>query len=74
MSIDCTNDSLTKSNLDYSEQGPSEMPEPTSAPIGSPEKVEVLRKRVELGQVLWHPLDSKELWVGDAWFKTKNPR
>ncbi len=27
---------------------------PTDAPAGSPEKIEVLRKRVELGQPLWH--------------------
>lgn len=27
---------------------------PTDAPAGSTEKIEVLRKRVELGQPLWH--------------------
>lgn len=27
---------------------------PTDAPAGSEEKIEVLRKRVELGQPLWH--------------------
>ncbi len=27
---------------------------PTDAPPGSPEKVEILRKRAELGQPLWH--------------------
>lgn len=27
---------------------------PTDAPAGSSEKIEVLRKRVELGQPLWH--------------------
>lgn len=27
---------------------------PTDAPAGSNEKIEVLRKRVELGQPLWH--------------------
>jgi hypothetical protein len=27
---------------------------PTDAPAGSQEKIEVLRKRVELGQPLWH--------------------
>lgn len=31
--------------------------EPTDAPAGSPEKIEVLRKRVELGLPLWHPTD-----------------
>jgi hypothetical protein len=30
---------------------------PTDAPSGSAEKVEVLRKRVELGQPLWHEAD-----------------
>lgn len=30
---------------------------PTDAPAGSLEKIEVLRKRVELGQHLWHPDD-----------------
>ena len=27
---------------------------PTDAPAGSPEKIDVLRRRVELGQPLWH--------------------
>ncbi|MBX3423122.1 MAG: hypothetical protein KF752_16315 [Pirellulaceae bacterium] len=27
---------------------------PTDAPAGSAEKIEILRKRVELGQPLWH--------------------
>ena len=27
---------------------------PTDAPAGSSEKIEVLRRRVELGQPLWH--------------------
>ena len=31
--------------------------DPTDAPAGSAEKIEVLRKRVELGQPLWHPKD-----------------
>lgn len=30
---------------------------PTDAPAGSPEKIEVLRRRVELGQPLWHNTD-----------------
>jgi hypothetical protein len=30
---------------------------PTDAPAGSPEKVEILRKRVDLGQPLWHEGD-----------------
>ena len=28
--------------------------EPTDAPAGSPDKIEILRQRVELGQPLWH--------------------
>lgn len=31
--------------------------EATDAPAGSSEKIEVLRKRVELGQPLWHNSD-----------------
>lgn len=31
--------------------------EPTDAPAGSPEKIEVLRRRVELGHPLWHADD-----------------
>lgn len=30
---------------------------PTNAPAGSPAKIEVLRKRVEMGQPLWHNED-----------------
>ena len=30
---------------------------PTDAPAGSPEKIEILRKRVEDGQPLWHLSD-----------------
>lgn len=31
--------------------------EPTHAPAGSPEKIEILRSRVELGLPLWHEED-----------------
>ncbi len=31
--------------------------EPTDAPAGSEEKIEVLRRRVELGMPLWHVND-----------------
>jgi len=31
--------------------------EPTDAPAGSEAKIEVLRRRVELGQPLWHTRD-----------------
>jgi hypothetical protein len=30
---------------------------PTDAPAGSPEKIEILRQRVELGLPLWHSHD-----------------
>jgi len=30
---------------------------PTDAPAGSQEKIEILRRRVELGQPLWHTDD-----------------
>jgi hypothetical protein len=33
---------------------------PTNAPAGSEEKIEVLRRRVELGQPLWHMEDRKD--------------
>ena len=31
--------------------------EPTDAPAGSPEKIEILRRRIELGLPLWHGED-----------------
>lgn len=31
--------------------------EPTDAPAGSPEKIEILRRRIELGLPLWHDSD-----------------
>jgi hypothetical protein len=31
--------------------------EPTDAPAGSEEKIEILRRRVELGLPLWHSAD-----------------
>ena len=31
--------------------------ESTDAPAGSPEKIEILRRRLELGQPLWHNND-----------------
>lgn len=30
---------------------------PTDAPAGSPEKIEILRRRIELGLPLWHDED-----------------
>lgn len=32
----------------------------TDAPAGSDEKIEILRKRVEMGQPLWHQLDRED--------------
>ena len=31
--------------------------QPTDAPAGSPEKIEILRRRIELGLPLWHDAD-----------------
>ena len=32
----------------------------TNAPAGSDEKIETLRRRVEMGQPLWHDLDRED--------------
>lgn len=34
--------------------------DPTDAPAGSPEKIEILRRRVELGLPLWHEEDRSD--------------
>jgi hypothetical protein len=34
--------------------------EATDAPAGSPEKIEILRRRVEQGQPLWHHEDRRD--------------
>ena len=34
--------------------------EPTDAPAGSEEKIEVLRRRVEMGLPLWHKEDRRD--------------
>jgi hypothetical protein len=34
--------------------------EATDAPAGSPEKIEILRRRVECGQPLWHREDRRD--------------
>lgn len=36
---------------------PEQLPEPTTAFPGSPEKVAILQKRFTAGQHLWHPCD-----------------
>jgi hypothetical protein len=38
--------------------GRAALPEPTSAPPGSAEKVAILEQRARLGLSLWHPLDA----------------
>jgi hypothetical protein len=42
---------------DFDPSGASDKFEPTDAPAGSPEKIEVLRQRVESGLPLWHYKD-----------------
>jgi len=37
------------------------MPKPTQAPCGSVEKIEVLRLRLERGEMLYHPQDCKTI-------------
>lgn len=44
---------------DFDPQESSEF-EATDAPAGSPEKIEALRRRVELGQPLWHEEDRRD--------------
>ncbi len=39
-------------------QAPATLPEPTDALPGTPEKVRVLARRMQLGQQLYHPLDN----------------
>jgi hypothetical protein len=34
--------------------------EPTDAPAGSQEKIEILRRRIEMGQPLWHSMDRSD--------------
>jgi hypothetical protein len=34
--------------------------QPTNAPAGSPDKIELLRRRVEFGQPLWHDKDRSD--------------
>ncbi|MBX7167395.1 MAG: hypothetical protein K1X74_13785 [Pirellulales bacterium] len=33
---------------------------PTEAPAGSPDKIAILARRIELGQPLWHPEDRSD--------------
>ena len=43
---------------------PTELPtSPCPHPVGSPERVETYRRRVELGQHLYHPSDSRVILV-----------
>ena len=41
---------------DWMPDAPSDF-EATDAPAGSPEKIEILRKRIESGMPLWHDAD-----------------
>lgn len=41
---------------DYLPEAPPDF-QPTDAPAGSPEKIEILRSRIELGLPLWHEND-----------------
>ena len=50
------------SELQLPELEPDKIPEPTVAPAGSLEKVEVLRRRFAANQKLWHP-DDEEMVV-----------
>jgi len=42
---------------DFNPEDETSVFEPTDAPAGSPEKIEILRRRVELGLPLWHSND-----------------
>lgn len=41
---------------------PRAKPKPTQAIPGSPEKIEILRQRVEQGTALWHEQDKMKFW------------
>lgn len=45
----------------FTEPQPEDAREPTDAPPGSLEKIKVMRLRNELGQCIFHPLDSMEI-------------
>jgi hypothetical protein len=45
---------------DFAPAAGSRMFEPTDAPAGSDAKIEMLRRRVELGLPLWHTDDRKD--------------
>ena len=49
---------MSRSDLN-AEVAAAEMPEPTDALPGTPEKVLVLEERARRGQCLWHPLDAR---------------
>lgn len=42
---------------DFLPDGENQDFRPTNAPAGSPLKIEILRRRVELGLPLWHEMD-----------------
>ena len=45
---------------DFLPDGEQDGFDPTDAPAGSPEKIEILRRRVEQGQPLWHQEDRRD--------------
>jgi hypothetical protein len=53
------------SNLGDGDFNPAPARQPTKAIAGSPEKVEMMRRRVELGEDLYHPKDSTFVKVRD---------
>ena len=41
---------------------PSALPQPTDFPPGSPDKVQLMRERLERDEHLWHPNDAAAEW------------
>lgn len=53
------------SNLGDGDFNPAPAGQPTKAIAGSPEKIETMRRRIELGEDLYHPKDSTFVRVRD---------
>lgn len=51
--------SLLKKSTTLVTNSAKKLPEPTIAAPGSKEKIAILIKRAEAGEMLWHPLDAK---------------
>jgi len=45
---------------------PAPATDPTDAPLGSPERISVMRARVERGESLYHEQDNPLAWEGEA--------